>query len=188
MHMPKLLRKLIILVFLVAGLAYATADYGAESAAAPMCDPSVYEFCWGQGRNVGEDCQCNYQSCLGIPDSTCTEVGGSLDYATCTCQPGDLLPWCPPNRYEQCFNSGLSLNSLSCNCYTSDVPGGGTDMPLCTYNSFSWCQTSSGAWDDWNCNCFFKDTSNNCTAGASVRLSCENNGGTWNVSECRCDY
>lgn len=187
MRTPQLLRKLIVLAVLAGGLVFATSGGGVQGAAL-VCDESVYEFCWGQGRVVTADCQCNYFSCLGVPDSDCTEVGATLDYSTCTCQPGDLLPWCPPSIYEQCFNSGLSLNSLSCSCYTSDVPGGGADMPLCTFDSFYWCRTNSGSWDDWNCNCLFKDTNNNCTATASTRLSCENAGGTWNVNECRCDY
>jgi hypothetical protein len=51
------------------------------------CAPAVYDFCWGQGRNVNPaTCDCDYNSCLGLPASDCTEQGGWLDTTTCTCR------------------------------------------------------------------------------------------------------
>lgn len=79
-----LLRSLFVLVVLFVALA--TTDSMKPGRAEAACDPAVYDFCWSQGRNVNpQTCECNYQSCLGLPESDCTEQGGHLDYATCTC-------------------------------------------------------------------------------------------------------
>jgi hypothetical protein len=182
----KLLAKLLILLALGSVLVLAIPPAGIKSRAAFICDEDVYEFCWSQGRVVNpETCECNYQSCLGVPASDCTEQGQTLNYDTCMCEGGELTPWCGMNSYSTCFNQGLALNPITCNCYTSDTGG---DMPLCTFGSYVWCGSNGGEWQGWNCKCGFKDTNNNCTATAAVRLSCENSGGTWNVSQCLCDY
>lgn len=182
----KLFANPFTLVVLVPLLVIATPPAWIKGRAAFSCGAGVYNFCWSQGRNVNpETCECNYQSCLGVPASDCTERGQMLDYDTCTCTGGNLTPWCTMNNYQTCFNQGLSLNPLTCACYTSDTGGG---MPLCTFGSYTWCVGNGGAWQGWNCKCGFMDTNNDCTAPASVRLSCENNGGTWNVPQCRCDY
>jgi hypothetical protein len=84
-HGRKLIRMTFALTVLAAAIA--TADSMTPGRAeAQTCDPSVYDFCWGQGRNVDPTiCDCNYQSCLGLPESDCREQGGWLNYSTCTC-------------------------------------------------------------------------------------------------------
>lgn len=185
----RLTGKLLALTVLTFALVFILSQAEVSRGTPALCDPSVYEFCWSQGRVVNpETCECNYQSCLGLTQTDCAETGGSLDYDTCKCQPGDLLPWCPPNIYQTCMNQGKLVNPINCQCWTSDIPGGGTDMPLCSFASYTWCANTSGAWQGWNCNCGFMDTNNNCTANSTLIQACQNSGGTWNTSQCLCDY
>jgi hypothetical protein len=175
-HRGGVLRSLLTLALLSFALGISLLSPGAGQGRTVCSDHDVYDFCWSQGRNVDPNtCDCNPNSCLGVPESDCTEQGGWLDYGTCTC------------RLDYGYVGMCDIDPYAYGCPRN--PGGlGDPGRLCSFDGYVNCRENRGAWDDWTCSCYYITTSNTCGAELSNVQSCEAAGGTWNQDQCRCLY
>jgi hypothetical protein len=182
----RLFRRGLILGILCVGLFVVLSLETPKGSATPMCDSSVYEFCFSQGRGVDStNCICDTSVCLGIAESDCTEIGEYLNTSTCTCAPGNMTPWCSGSVANQCFNENRPINPITCSCDPVTEDGG---MPQCSFESYVWCQEHGGIWGGGTCLCGFEDTNQDCTASSADIDSCVTHGGVWNYSRCVCDF
>ena len=153
------------------------------------CAASVYEYCWSQGRPVDPStCECDWFSCLGLPESDCTENSQYLDYSTCTCVSNpsavgycDLDPYAYgcPRSFDTVFGNQLRVRQScqhpdawmdpSCN----PMIGGGSD-DICSFDSYIWCSQNGGTWSSYGCAC-----SGIIASGQTQQQACTSAGGFW---------
>jgi len=160
------LAALLLLVLLV--------PQGARAQSAP-CAFEVYDYCFSQGRNVDSStCTCNYMSCLGVPESDCTEQGMYLNYGSCTCvgNPGyvfvcdsDPYAYGCPRSFDTVFGDQLRVRD-------GDPMIGGGNGDICSFSSYAWCNANSGSWSSYGCAC-------SGVVGTNPQNACETDGGTW---------
>ena len=165
--MKKLRFKLAILSVLVILLALQAVELQTGKAQL-YCADDVYAYCWSQGRVVEPStCECDWTSCLGMPESDCTEQGQYLDTSRCVCVSNPaVMGLCDndpyalgcPRSFDTVFASQLRVRSGCSHPNAATDPacnpmiGGGTD-DICSFDSYAWCAQNGGSWSSYGCAC-----------------------------------
>jgi len=172
-----LARKLFVLIIMAAAIVTLGQLGSPPAQTQASCDPYVMlGLCYSQGKRVDwEACQCT--GCAFVMESDCSEMGQQwyLDEETCTCKERIAPVFCPPSRYNLCFNQGLALDETTCRCGSGDG--------WCDSANVEYCTSRGGQWDNWTCSCTFMG------CDSSAQSSCESRpGAVWNPSTCTCDF
>ena len=186
--MKRLMYRLSILSILVILLILQTVELRSGKAQL-YCDEAVYEYCWSQGRVVDSNtCECDWFSCLGLPESDCTELGQYLDTSTCTCVSNPaVMGLCDndpyalgcPRSFDTVFASqlrvrqGCSHPDASTDPACNPMIGGGSD-DICSFDSYAWCTHNGGSWSSYGCAC-----SGIVVSGQTQQQACSAAGGFW---------
>jgi hypothetical protein len=153
------------------------------------CADEVYSYCWGQGRPVDPStCQCDWSSCLGLPESDCTELSQHLDPSTCTCVSNpafvgmcdnDPYAFGCPRSFDTVFASQLRVRYGCSHPNASTDPAcnpmiGAGDDDICSFDSYAWCAQNGGSWSSSGCAC-----SGVVVSGQTQQQACSAVGGIW---------
>lgn len=130
------------------------------------CDEGVYDYCWASGRNVDSNtCECNMQSCFGLPESDCTEQGQYLDTSRCICVSNpsyigvcdnDPFALGCPRSFDTIMGAQIRLAACSHPDPVADPCDpmiGGGDGDICSFMAYAWCNTNGGTWSSYGCAC-----------------------------------
>jgi hypothetical protein len=177
-HMnPKLIRRLVIMFVLSAGLLVVSSTDTGQ--AFDDEDQITYEQCMmlGGSRTLLLNGQC---VCSVDWKSYCLEVGNTWDDYTCTCSPAPQL--CSEVAAVRCSWGGGTFLYSSCSCQ-----GGG--VGYCYSSSYENCQFTGGTWDPSSCSCnyWYGGPTPSCNRDQSVIDACSGiPGAHWDNAHCQC--
>lgn len=177
-HRKQLICKLLVLGVLITTLVvlnlFRPRSIGAQTLT--NCADDVLNYCWSQSpaRNVDPySCQCDPNSCVGIPASDCQERGMYLSYSDCQCHENpSYISVCDNDPYA--LGCPRSFDTVFGNLLRSSGSPyyGGGDGDICSFSAFAWCANNGGSWYSPGCACSFYPSS-------SPSDECASAGGTW---------
>jgi hypothetical protein len=171
----RLLRKLLTLCVLTAGLFFITS--GDRSRAFADDETITYEQCMMLGGHRTMTIFTNQCICDDDWRSVCLEVGNTWDDYTCTCSVTPQL--CNDFVRIRCYNGGGTLNEQDCKCE-------GSGQGFCYSTSYSECQGAGGTWDPVSCSCGYWYGGSPAVCNQGGEGACTVPGEHWDSVHCQC--